>query len=243
MCARIRAHIEMDPLVYNCHMLATEGQHVLLYTRVSTVDQAAVGASLEAQREALVTEAERRGWRSTIMAETASGKSLSRTKLKQALELLDSGEAQHLMAVRLDRVSRSVRDFATLVERANRKRWGIVLLSPAIDFSDPAGKFMANVIASAAEYERDLLSQRTKEGMAQRRAEGVILGRPVSAENRVTHGLIRRLADSGLGPTAIARHLNSTGVPTLAGGKLWYPATARAVLASNAMHRGEQSWT
>jgi DNA invertase Pin-like site-specific DNA recombinase len=204
----------------------------LLYTRVSTVDQAVTGASLDAQREALVSEAERRGWRSELITETGSGKSLCRPQLADALRMLDAGKADYLVSARLDRVSRSVADFAGLVERAQRRSWGLLLLSPALDLTDPAGRFTANVLASAAQYERELLSQRTREGMAQRQAEGVVMGRPVSPRNLAIHELVHDLAASGLGPTAIAGRLNADGIPTLAGGRAWYPATARAVLAS-----------
>ena len=64
-------------------------------------------------------------------------------------------------------------DFAGLMARARRKSWRIVLLSPNLDTEDPAGKFTAHVLAAAAEYERDLIGARTREGMAQRRADGV----------------------------------------------------------------------
>lgn len=121
------------------------------YVRVSTVDQVDNGASLDAQRTALTDEADRRGWDLELVAdEGLSAKNMNRPGLTSALERLDNGDADVLMAIRLDRVSRSVADFAGLLDRAGRKGWGLVLLSPALDLADPAGRFTANVLASAA---------------------------------------------------------------------------------------------
>lgn len=105
--------------------------------------------------------------------EGKSAKTLNRPGLQSALRRLDAGEADHLLAIRLDRVSRSVADFAGLLDRSAKKGWGLVLLSPNIDTSNAAGRFTAHVLASAAQYERELIGQRVREGMAQRKAEGV----------------------------------------------------------------------
>lgn len=95
-------------------------------------------------------------------------------------------QADYLLAIWLDRVSRSVSDFAGLLDRARKRRGGgLTLLSPHIDTSDPAGQFTVIVLASAAQYERDLIGVRTREGMAQRRAEGVRLGRPRTMSEEV----------------------------------------------------------
>src|SRR5687768_16772734 len=89
----------------------------LCYTRVSTLGQVADGASLDAQRAILTAEAERRGWECRVIAdEGLSGKTLNRPGLQEALELLDGGRADYLLALRLDRLSRSVSDFAHLLD-------------------------------------------------------------------------------------------------------------------------------
>lgn len=81
-----------------------------------------------------------------------------------------------LIASKLDRVSRSVRDFAGLLDRAQSRGWRLVLLDLG-DTSTAAGEMIANLIASAAQYERRLIGQRTREGLAAKRAQGVRLGR------------------------------------------------------------------
>lgn len=188
------------------------------YVRVSTADQVDNGASLDAQRTALTAEADRRGWDLELVAdEGLSGKNMNRPALLEALDRLDRGEADTLISIRLDRVSRSVADFAGLLDRAGRKGWGLVLLSPALDLADPAGRFTANVLASAAQYERELISARTKEGMAQRRVDGWAggrsAGRPRVLDENV-RGRIVAAHTAGQGWSAIARELNEAQVPT-----------------------------
>lgn len=205
------------------------------YVRVSTGEQAAEGASLDAQRAALVAEAERRGWDLELVAdEGVSAKSLNRPGLTAALERLDRGEADALLAIRLDRVSRSVADFAGLMARARRRSWRIVLLSPNLDTEDPAGKFTAHVLAAAAEYERDLIGARTREGMAQRRAEGVHVGRPRVLSREVLDRITTERA-AGRSLRAIADGLNADAVPTAHGGAKWHASTVRGVLTSTAV--------
>jgi DNA invertase Pin-like site-specific DNA recombinase len=235
----------MGPLVYGQTMARPKRTTrkrplALAYVRVSTADQVDSGASLAAQRETLTAEAERRGWDVELVAdEGLSAKNLNRPALQSALDRLDRGEADTLMAVRLDRVSRSVADFAGLLDRAGRKGWGLVLLSPALDLADPAGRFTANVLASAAQYERELIGARTREGMTQRRLEGYRptpsnptgrpAGRPRELMAEVRNRIVRERHDQGLSLGAIANQLNVEGIPTAQGGAKWYPATVRKI--------------
>lgn len=212
----------------------------LAYVRVSTTEQATEGASVDAQRAALTMEAERRGWDCEIVADEGfSAKDLRRPGLVSALERLDGGAADALIAVRLDRMSRSVADFAGLLARAKKRSWRIVLLSPNLDTEDPAGKFTAHVLAAAAEYERDLIGARTREGMAQRRAEGVHVGRPRSLPLNVVERIV---LDRAAGNTLkqIAERLTDEGVPTARGGVRWSISSVQGVLSSSAGRRAEQ---
>lgn len=204
----------------------------LAYVRVSTDKQAEAGASLAAQRDVLAREAERRGWAVEFVEEHASAKSTkARAKFLAALARLDKGEAVAILAMRLDRLSRSVRDFADLMERADRKGWGIVLADGALDTTTPAGRFSANVLASAAQLERELIAARTREGMAQRKSEGQTFGRKVAPEFMDTYRRVLAMREDGLSMARIAALLNAEGVPTARGGK-WYGSTVRAMLTS-----------
>lgn len=205
----------------------------LAYVRVSTAVQVAEGASLDAQRVTLTAEAQHRGWDVEIVAdEGLSGKNVNqRPGLMAALDRLDRGEADALLSTRLDRVTRSVLDFASIQARAKRHHWRITLLSPNLDTEDPAGKFAVHVIAAAAEFERDLISARTREGMAQRRAEGVHVGRPRELPAEVLDRITTDRA-AGLSYGRIADALTDEGVSTAHGGARWYASTVRAVLQS-----------
>lgn len=211
----------------------------LAYVRVSTHEQATEGASLEAQRATLTEEARRRGWDVEVVDGDAglSAKNLKRPALQAALERLDRGEADHLMSIRIDRVSRSVSDFAGLMDRATKQGWGLVMLSPNVDTSDPAGRFTANILASAAQYERELIGQRTREGMTQKRAEGVHVGRPRELAV-ATVELVVSLAATGLSLRKIAAELEVRGIQTARGGAKWQASSIKAVLASTTA-RGE----
>lgn len=199
------------------------------YLRVSTEEQRDKGASLAAQRAALTEEARRRGWDLELIAdEGVSGATMTkRPGLLQALARLDRGEADVLLATRLDRVSRSVADFSGLMERGTRRGWQLRLLSPDIDTTTPEGRLTAHILAAMAEFERQLISSRTREGMAQRKREGVRMGRPVRLDPE-TEARIRAERAAGRTLQAIADDLNREGVPTAAGGR-WYPSTIKNV--------------
>lgn len=214
----------MEPLLYARAMSPVKAvvrtrPLALIYIRVSTMEQVDKGSSLDGQVHALISEAETRGWDYMVLDDAGqSAKSLNRPALQEALRKLDRGEADFLMSVRLDRVSRSVSDFAGLMDRAARRGWGIVLLSPNIDTTNPAGRFTANVLASAAQYERELIGLRTREGMAQRRLEGVKLGRPSGVGKDILAFIVSARSE-GMSLRAIADQLNDTGAATAQGEK------------------------
>lgn len=211
-------------------------QVVVAYTRVSTDEQAASGAGLEAQRAAIEIEVARRGWvlLDVFTDAGASGKSMAkRPALAGALEAVESGRAGALVVAKLDRLSRSLLDFAALMERAQRRGWNLVALDLGIDLSTPAGEFLASVMASAAQWERRIIGQRTKDALAAKRAAGVRLGRP----GNIPDDVLRRIVNerrSGASLAAIASSLSTAGVPTPQSGVRWYPSTVKGALESQA---------
>jgi DNA invertase Pin-like site-specific DNA recombinase len=211
--------------------MSDQAYSVVGYVRVSTSEQANSGAGLEAQRAAIEAEAERRGWElvRTLEDAGASGKSLSgRPGLRDALEAVERGEAQALVVAKLDRLSRSLLDFASLMERARKRDWSLVALDLGVDTSTPSGEMMASVLATFAQFERRLIGQRTRDALAVKRAQGVVLGRPreISAE---TVERIGDLYERGLSVAAIARQLNAENVPTPRGGRWHSPKIKRAL--------------
>jgi DNA invertase Pin-like site-specific DNA recombinase len=204
---------------------------VLGYVRVSTDEQADNGGGLEAQREAIRVEAERRGWQVSEMIEDAgcSGRTLKRPGIQRALDALDGGEADALVVAKLDRLSRSMLDFTATMARAQRRGWALVALDAPVDTTTPAGEAMANVLATFAQFERRLIGQRTKEALAVKRAEGVRIGRPRQLDQKV----VKRIAgerEAGATLAVIADGLNQDGIPTAQGGVKWWPSTVRAIL-------------
>jgi DNA invertase Pin-like site-specific DNA recombinase len=206
-------------------------QNVIGYTRVSTDEQASSGAGLAAQRAAILAEAERRDWKLVEIIEDAgySARDLHRPGVQTALEALREKRADTLVVAKLDRLSRSILDFAGLMDRATHEHWALVALDLGVDTTSPAGEAMANVMATFAQFERRLIAQRTKEALAQKRAAGVRLGRPRQLADRVRRRIVaERVAGRTL--AAIADSLNMDAVSTAQGGRRWYPSTVRAVL-------------
>jgi DNA invertase Pin-like site-specific DNA recombinase len=203
---------------------------VLGYVRVSTAEQAESGLGLDAQRSAIEAECARRGWTLVEVFEDAgaSGRSTrNRDGLASALAGIEAGRGGTLMVSKLDRLSRSLVDFSSLMADAVARGWNLVALDLGIDLSTPAGEFMASVMASAAQWERRIIGQRTRDALAVKKAQGVKLGRPRTMP-AVIRARIVTDRDAGAGWTAIAQQLNDEGVATAQGGAIWYPATVRA---------------
>ena len=159
------------------------------YTRVSTEEQADKRNGLEAQRAAIDAEAERRGWDVEHYAdEGASGKYINGS-LREVLHLLASGQGDGLIVARLDRLARSVVHAANIIEDAQTQGWSLVVLDLSLDLTTAAGRMMARTVVSFAEYERELISERTKAGLAAKKRRGEPIGRPRLAQP----GVVRRI--------------------------------------------------
>src|SRR5262245_7538759 len=120
-------------------------------------------------------------------------------------------------------------DFSKLMAKTTREHWALVALDVAVDTSTPSGEAMANMLATFAQFERRLISQRTKEALAVRRAQGIRLGRPPTLPLSVV-GRIQRQRARGDSLRKIAEDLNRDAVATAQGGAQWYAATVRHVL-------------
>lgn len=209
------------------------GAKAVAYLRVSTDEQADSGAGLAAQRTAVEAEAARRGW--TLVAVEvdagASGKSIAgRPALAAALRIVASGEAEVLLVAKLDRLSRSLLDFANLMARSQKEKWALVALDLGVDTSTPAGEFMAAILASAAQWERRIIGQRTRDALAVKREQGVRLGRPTQIPPSVA-ATIADYHSAGLSLRAIADRLTVDGVPTVNGGARWSSSSIQRALA------------
>jgi DNA invertase Pin-like site-specific DNA recombinase len=180
-----------------------------------------------------VIAAQSRRWKITETIEDAgcSARNLKRPGIQTALAKLKAGEADALVVAKLDRLSRSMLDFTSMMALASKQDWALVALDAPVDTTTPAGEAMANVLATFAQFERRLIGQRTKEALAIKKAQGVVLGRPRSLPNSVRARIVRE-RKRGLTLAAIAEGLNGENVATAQGGAQWWPSTVKAVLSS-----------
>ena len=197
------------------------------YARVSTDEQARSGLGLDAQRRAVEAEATRRGWDvEWVVDEGYSARTLRRPGLQALLDGI--GEGDVLAVARLDRLSRSLVDFAGLMERAQRDGWSLVALDLGVDMTTPGGRLVANVMAAVAQWEREVISERTRAALAAAQERGVRLGGPREVPEDVA-AEARRLRARGLTWRAVADTLTEAGVPTARGGHRWSHTSARSV--------------
>ncbi len=203
---------------------------VLGYIRVSTEEQASSGLGLAAQEAVLRAEAERRGWELEIVVDAGvSGATVvRRPALCAALARLARGEVAGLVAQKLDRLSRSVADFAGLVERARAERWSLICLDLGVDTSTATGEAMAGMVAVFAQMERRLAGERTIGALAAKKAAGARLGRP----RLLTDGAMVRavaLRAEGLTLRAVAETMTAEGYLRPKGGAWTAGAVQRAM--------------
>lgn len=153
-------------------------QRVVAYVRVSTDQQATEGLSLETQRKRLEQYAEVYGLTIVGWYEDAgaSASSLDRPGLQGALEALERGEAQGLLVVKLDRLTRNVRDLCDLVEEYFRGECALLSVSEHIDTRSAAGRMMLNMLTVIGQWEREAIGERTAAVMQHMKASGMFTG-------------------------------------------------------------------
>lgn len=201
------------------------------YMRVSTEEQGDSRAGLEAQEATIRDEVARRQWDLLdLRYDVASGGSMrKRDQLGLTLRDLAAGNADTLVVAKLDRLSRSMMDFATMMETANREGWALSVIDLGVDTTTANGRLMMHVLSALAEWERAMISDRTKAALKAVQARGTRVGRK-SNINPETLRLISALRSSGLSWQKVADALAAEGVPTSQGGQ-WHAATVRRLAA------------
>jgi DNA invertase Pin-like site-specific DNA recombinase len=160
---------------------ASESQtRTVAYVRVSTDKQADQGVSLEAQQAKIRAYAELYGLElvEVIVDAGISAKTLERTGQSKALGMLKSGGAAALLVVKLDRLTRSVRDLGELVETYFADPEGPALLSVSeqIDTRTAAGRLVLNVLGAVSQWEREAIGERTSAAMQHMASRGAYTG-------------------------------------------------------------------
>lgn len=155
---------------------------IIGYARVSTDDQ-----NLDAQTDALTAAGAGK-----LFADKISGSKRERPELDRLLDQLRNGDV--VTVTKYDRLARSLKDLLEIVETIGERGAGFRSLAEDIDTTTPAGRLVFHVFASIAQFERERISERTKEGLASARMRGRIGGRPpaLTATQRVE---VRRMRD------------------------------------------------
>lgn len=199
------------------------------YLRVSTDEQASSGLGLTAQRDTIQRYADQHGW-DIVWYEDAglSAKSLDRPALQEVLSRLHlkKRDVDGLVVAKLDRLSRSVPDFAGLLELARARRWSLVAIDLGVDTSTPTGELIANVMMSVAHWERRVIGARTSEAMQAAKRQGKQIGRASVLPATTGHRLLQLRRTHTLAATADA--LNAEGLTT-ALGQAWSTNTVAKV--------------
>lgn len=174
-----------------------------VYVRVSTLDQAQHGFSLDAQQDSLINYAKALGYDifKIYRDEGKSAKDLNRPEMQQLLKDAEAKKFSAIFIYKLDRFSRSLKDLILTIDQL--KEWGIdfVSLSDKIETASASGKLMFHIISAFAEFERNIIGDRTKFGMERKSKEGGFITKAPLGYKMVHRQLI-------LDPTSVDRVRN-----------------------------------
>ena len=225
---------------------------VIGYIRVSTEEQASDGVSLATQREKLNGYAKLYDLELVEIIEDAgqSGKTLDRPGLQEALSMIRSGKAAGLVIAKLDRLSRSVVDWNTLIDGYFGEKAGKQIFSVAdsIDTRTAAGRLVLNVLMSVAQWERETIGERTKDALQHKIRKGERCGKVRFGYHLADDGTtlvedpaeqqalaaIRRLKAAGQSLREIAAELTRSGIKTKEGHATWKHTTVARILQRTA---------
>jgi len=173
-----------------------------LYARVSTFDQHTIPLQIRALREYAV----RRGWTIALQVKEVGSGAVQRQLRERLLDAARRREIDVVLVWRLDRWGRSVADLLATLQELEHLGVGFVSLTEALDLTAPAGRAMAALLAVFAEFEREILRERVRAGLAHARQNGQRLGRPVTAGLQADK--VRKLHRAGVSKSEIARRLD-----------------------------------
>ena len=212
------------------------------YVRVSTQEQATHGYSLDAQIDKIKAYASLYDIDliDIVIDGGVSAKSLNREGLQNVLQMLDSGKADAVIIFKLDRLTRSVTDWNTLIADYFTKH-ALLSVSDQIDTRTAAGRLCLNVLMSVAQWEREAIGERTSTALRQKQSQGQHVGSPaygyemldkqlvkVASEYEAI-ALVKEMKANGCTLQQIADELNAQNIKTKRGGS-WYPTTVKNIL-------------
>ena len=166
---------------------------ILGYARVSTGDQDVAGQTMRLEQAGAIK----------VFTDVRSGKSMDRPGLTELLAYARAGDT--LAVVRLDRLGRSLGELLTVVKELKERGVALLSLEEKIDTSSAAGELVFHVFGAIAHFERRLIAERTKDGIAAARAKGKLPGRRPLDPDKASAALA--LVAAGMSPTEAARQL------------------------------------
>ena len=219
------------------------------YCRCSTIEQATEGLSLDVQQSKIQAYCSLNDLQLVdIDAHDVgiSGKSLNRPGIQSVLDRLRSGEANAIVVLKLDRLSRSTRDVLHLIEMVETNGWQLHSIGEKLDSSTASGRFTITILSALAQMEREQIGERTSQALQHMKSNGETLGTtPLGYESQKDEDgrrilvpcheeqvILKQIDDlrhSGLSYAVIAEQLNKKGVPTKRNGS-WHASTVRSLI-------------
>jgi site-specific DNA recombinase len=218
------------------------------YVRVSTDKQADRGVSLEAQADKIRAMAVVHGAEliDIIVDGGESAKSLQRPGMERLLTLVDGKKVHAVIVAKLDRLTRSVKDLCTLLERFERRSVALISVAESLDTGSAAGRLVLNIMTAVSQWEREAIGERTRDALCHKRSKGERIGNipfgsrladdgqhlePNPAE-QTTLAEIRRLRNEGTAMRKIAATLNQRAYRTRRGTPWRLESVARVLNAA-----------
>lgn len=237
--------------------LGIEKARTALYVRVSTQLQAEEGYSLEAQQERLQAYCTAQGWivdpEHVFVDAGVSGKTTDRPQFQAMLQAAQAGTVQRIVAMKLDRIARNVREFLATVDQLKAWHCDLVLVKESFDTSTPHGRFALTMFAAMAELEAATITERVMSGKQQKAIQGgfngakIAYGYKYAGEKFTIHPgkakLVRMIFKRFINCEpllGIATWLNDAGIPSPTG-KQWSHQGVRHIL-SNSFYAGLAEW-
>ncbi len=239
------------------HLHTNAAKTAIGYVRVSTQEQATEGVSLDAQRDKLRAYCKDLAIKLIDIKadEGISGSTLERPGLQAALQMLRRGRANTLIVAKLDRLSRSLRDVCVLVDELfSDERYHLLSLCGMVNTHSAAGRMVLMNLANYNQFEREMISERTRDALQHMKAHGVRLG-PAPYGCELSHevddkgrrllvplaheqDVLRKIEDmraEGLKMREIARRLNEANIPARRNG-IWRVPRISVVLQRSGKH-------
>jgi putative DNA-invertase from lambdoid prophage Rac len=201
MAAKQASKKAQSPGVFGQRRKHPKTFRVGLCARVSTFDQHTIPLQIRALREC----AARRGWTIALQVKEVGSGAVQRQLREKLLDAARRREIDVVLVWRLDRWGRSVADLLATLQELEHLGVGFVSLTEALDLTTPAGRAMAALLAVFAEFEREILRERVRAGLAHARQNGTRLGRPQTAALQTSQ--VRKLYSAGVSKSEIARRL------------------------------------